>query len=455
MLRKFFCLIVCGCLILTLSSGVFCFTDVINGTMSSSVDGDQRYVLNIQDLGGGIAWIKLWNCNYPDYALNPLTQDIQNFNRAYSRAPNDIQDNQVDADGNNYCVIKWDNPPVGSITTTCTFTANLNNVLNGLEDQDTPFPPTGTLPTRYLEATEYTQSDSQAIIDQAQAVTDNDSLEYQAVIHIMDWIIDNITYGSGPSDALSVLHTRKGTCQGYAHLAVAMMKAVGIPARFVGGGSIHHAYTIPGPSGPIGINWGQGTHAWIEVYYPHADWIPYDPQLFYHYQHTHAYKGGIGRDRKDVSDAKWQYAYYPPEPNPKPTLTVQVNSTVINDNINFSYLDTLHTPNHLAVADSTVEIGVNLSEMMGKMPRAFFLSQNYPNPFNPITEIKYALPKDCWVRLEVYNILGQRVASLVDGEQKAGYKTVRWDARDTASGIYFYRLQASDFVQARKMVLIR
>jgi len=83
------------------------------------------------------------------------------------------------------------------------------------------------------------------------------------------------------------------------------------------------------------------------------------------------------------------------------------------------------------------------------------LSQNYPNPFNPITEIKYALPKDCYVKLTIYNILGQKVVALVDGKQKAGYKKTIWNATDFASGIYFYRISAGDFTSTRKMVLLR
>jgi len=89
------------------------------------------------------------------------------------------------------------------------------------------------------------------------------------------------------------------------------------------------------------------------------------------------------------------------------------------------------------------------------LPTIFSLTQNYPNPFNPVTEIKYGLPKDCAVKLTIYNTLGQKVASLVDGHQKAGYKTATWDAGSLSSGIYFYRLQAGDFVQTKKMVLLK
>jgi len=90
-----------------------------------------------------------------------------------------------------------------------------------------------------------------------------------------------------------------------------------------------------------------------------------------------------------------------------------------------------------------------------ELPDDFSLSQNYPNPFNPTTEIRYTLPRDCQVRLEVYSILGQRVVTLVDERQQAGYRSVRWDASSLASGIYFYRLQAGDFVETKRMILLK
>jgi hypothetical protein len=93
-------------------------------------------------------------------------------------------------------------------------------------------------------------------------------------------------------------------------------------------------------------------------------------------------------------------------------------------------------------------------------PPTFGLGQNYPNPFNPYTIITYDLPVDCRVKLEIYNALGQRVATLVDRHQEAGTRAARWDGKDAAgravsSGVYFYRLQAGGFAETKKLVLLR
>jgi len=90
-----------------------------------------------------------------------------------------------------------------------------------------------------------------------------------------------------------------------------------------------------------------------------------------------------------------------------------------------------------------------------ELPKDFSLSQNYPNPFNPQTAIRYALPGDAQVRLVVYNVAGQEIETLVNEEQEAGYHECVWDGKDVATGIYFYRLRARDFMQTRKMILLR
>ena len=90
-----------------------------------------------------------------------------------------------------------------------------------------------------------------------------------------------------------------------------------------------------------------------------------------------------------------------------------------------------------------------------KVPGRFTLGQNYPNPFNPSTTIRYALPARAHVTLSVFNTLGQGVANLVNGNEEAGYHDVRFDASGLASGAYFYRLQARDFVQSKKLIVLR
>jgi photosystem II stability/assembly factor-like uncharacterized protein len=85
----------------------------------------------------------------------------------------------------------------------------------------------------------------------------------------------------------------------------------------------------------------------------------------------------------------------------------------------------------------------------------YILSQNYPNPFNPSTTIRYGLPNRSHVTLSVVNTLGQLVAVLQNGEQEGGYHEVKFDGTGFPSGVYFYRMQAGDFVETRKLLLVR
>ena len=88
-------------------------------------------------------------------------------------------------------------------------------------------------------------------------------------------------------------------------------------------------------------------------------------------------------------------------------------------------------------------------------PISYSLDQNYPNPFNPTTSIRFTIPESQDVRLDVYNVLGQRVATLLNTQMNAGTHTVPFDATRLSSGMYIYRLQAGEFVQQRKMMLIK
>ena len=102
-----------------------------------------------------------------------------------------------------------------------------------------------------------------------------------------------------------------------------------------------------------------------------------------------------------------------------------------------------------------VDVLTNVEGEEQPLPTAFALEQNYPNPFNPSTQIQFALSKESHVKLEIYNALGERIATLVDETRQVGYYSERFDASNLASGLYFYRIQAGDFVDTKKLLLLK
>jgi flagellar hook assembly protein FlgD len=88
------------------------------------------------------------------------------------------------------------------------------------------------------------------------------------------------------------------------------------------------------------------------------------------------------------------------------------------------------------------------------------LNNNYPNPFNPLTTIRYDLPEDGFVNVTIYDMMGRTVKILVTEEQNAGVKSVQWDATDSfgkpvSAGVYLYQIQAGEYMQTKKMVLLK
>jgi photosystem II stability/assembly factor-like uncharacterized protein len=104
---------------------------------------------------------------------------------------------------------------------------------------------------------------------------------------------------------------------------------------------------------------------------------------------------------------------------------------------------------------SLAQLTTAVQESKSVLPTAFALAQNYPNPFNPSTTISYELPTNSRVTLKIFNLLGQEVATLVDGQQDAGSHALQWNAANVSSGVYFYRLQADNFSQTRKLLLLK
>lgn len=97
----------------------------------------------------------------------------------------------------------------------------------------------------------------------------------------------------------------------------------------------------------------------------------------------------------------------------------------------------------------------DVKELGNEVPNEFSLTQNYPNPFNPSTKIRYSLPEVSFATLKVYDILGNEVATLVSEEQQAGNYEVDFSASGMSSGFYFYKLQAGNFIETKKMILMK
>jgi len=110
--------------------------------------------------------------------------------------------------------------------------------------------------------------------------------------------------------------------------------------------------------------------------------------------------------------------------------------------------------------DSTIIVSIDEKSLISGIPRSFKLLQNYPNPFNPVTTIAFYLPHSADVQLEIYDLLGQKIRTLLKGRKIAGRHEVKWDGKDgggreVASGVYVYQLKTEGIIQNRKMVLLR
>ena len=102
--------------------------------------------------------------------------------------------------------------------------------------------------------------------------------------------------------------------------------------------------------------------------------------------------------------------------------------------------------------DIISDIALNQND---KVPCDFELKQNYPNPFNPSTVITFSIPKESYVTLRIFNILGQTVKTLVNQNERVGIYTINFNAHGLSSGVYFYSIKAGDYYQVKKMLLLK
>ncbi|MBT6938990.1 MAG: T9SS type A sorting domain-containing protein, partial [Candidatus Marinimicrobia bacterium] len=137
-----------------------------------------------------------------------------------------------------------------------------------------------------------------------------------------------------------------------------------------------------------------------------------------------------------------------------------LGQTVINGQWTVFSTDNIDTTMSSDVWDIMIDISNTLAINENMIPDTYVLHQNYPNPFNPITMLRYDLPKDALVNITIYDMLGREVRTLVNTTQDAGFKSVIWNATNNqgmsvSSGVYIYSIEAGEFTQTKKMVLLK
>jgi len=142
-------------------------------------------------------------------------------------------------------------------------------------------------------------------------------------------------------------------------------------------------------------------------------------------------------------------------------IQLVLDSTSLEQGDNYSICN-VYSPDELIEQDnpnpykSIVHfINGNNNNNIISIPIEYSLSQNYPNPFNPITKIQFEIPKDGLVNLKVYDVLGREVKNLINEVKSAGRYTVLLEGSDLSSGVYFYRIESGDFVQVKRMILLK
>lgn len=244
-----------------------------------------------------------------------VSQGVEGFELNLSPQPIASQV-ETDRFGNRFQRVSWQNVSQ-DIRVSLVYTAKVSSQLNALES-NAPFP-LGSAASReslYLQHTEMVQNTSE-IKNLARQLTADAKSEFEAVTAIINWVTDNIKYTFNPPqyDAGYTLTTKTGNCQNFAHLSIALLRSVGIPARIVGGITLKDAWKVPiDAKNSIVQSMGQGGHAWLEVYFPDLGWLPYDPQQSRQFTSSRHIKQTHGLDSRDINDT-WKGGPYLPAYN--------------------------------------------------------------------------------------------------------------------------------------------
>lgn len=298
-------LLLAGGLTAVASASAQARTLVLDGALTASFHVKDTAVIGIPSDQGGIDELTYHLVPPPSATTRTSKQTVSNYRHAAAPPPNSTRE-RTDAYGNRILELTWKRPS-GSITIVGEY-----DVTSSVEfvpvPSAAPYPlPIGALPadvTPYLKPSEQVQSEDQGIKDLSAELVKGAKTEGEAVTRVMHWIVDHLHYTLEPPgyDALTTRREGKGNCQNYSHLTMALLRAAGIPARLVRGRTLGKSWEVLEDNGKRRwtAKWGEGRHAWLEVYYPDQGWLMYDSQAYHQFVSTRFIRIEVGPDNKAV-----------------------------------------------------------------------------------------------------------------------------------------------------------
>ena len=321
----------------------FASTIILEGNMDSSIEIEQ--VQSFSPSQGGLKKLTFRFANPVSFNTPTVKQEIRGYGVKYSPKPDSVEVS-LDKFGNRFTVVTWGELKTDAVVTG-RFTSDLKINLKEIASR-APFPlkDIDDREKRFLQHTPLTQ-DSPKIKELALKLAKDAETEQDAVNRVLNWVVDNIKYTLNPPqyDADYTLETKKGNCQNFSHISIAMLRSVGIPARIVGGITLKKAWKIPLKNGSLVQDMGQGGHAWLEVYYPDLGWVSYDPQQSHLFVSPRHIKQTVGTDSQDINDS-WKAAPVLPQFNES------IGANFVTDSIKLSLRDTRDEPSNYILTNS-------------------------------------------------------------------------------------------------------
>lgn len=274
----------------------------LDGALSSSFHIKDQAVLGMPH---GIDQFNYHIVPPPSVTTKTSKQSVSNFRYTATPTPSSVQE-KTDAYGNRFLVLTWQNPS-GDVQIVSDYDVKASVEFASVAST-APYPlPASAIPAdaaSYLKPSEQAQSEDKEIQALAAQLVKGATTEGAAVTRILHWVVDHLHYQLDPAgyDALTTKREGKGNCQNYSHLAIALLRAAGIPARMVRGRTLEKPWEVDEDNGRRRwtSRWAAGRHAWLEIYYPDLGWLMYDSQAYHLFVSTRFIRMEAGPDNKAV-----------------------------------------------------------------------------------------------------------------------------------------------------------